>query len=79
MSQLQKTLCPLKRKQKGRHGFLYEHSLQHHVESHSSLLDRSLHFFSNPDTHWGSFFGNAIAARLVVWCGCHRVGDEIFI
>jgi hypothetical protein len=59
MSQTENALSA-RRKQKGRHGFLYEHSLS--ITSSLILLSWIvLYIFSNPDTHWGSFFGNAIA------------------
>jgi hypothetical protein len=47
-------------KHRRKRGFLHEHSL-----SIASILILSLwigfYIFSNPSTHWGSFFGNAIA------------------
>jgi hypothetical protein len=59
MSQPQ-TAPPTKSKHKHRRGFLYEHSLS--ITSILILLSWIvLYIFSNPSTHWGSFFGNAIA------------------
>lgn len=48
------------KKQRNKHGFLHEHSLS--IASSLILLTwLVLYFFSNPSTHAGSFFGNAIA------------------
>src|ERR1700735_3471561 len=59
MSQTQ-AVPPMKRKRFHRRGFFYEHSLS--ITSILILLSWIvLYIFSNPSTHWGSFFGNAIA------------------
>ena len=51
------TLAPRHRRKRG---FLYEHSLS--IASISILAVWIVSYtFSNPSTHWGSFFGNAIA------------------
>lgn len=47
-------------KRRRKRGFLYEHSLS--IASISILcVWIGFYIFSNPSTHWGSFFGNAIA------------------
>jgi hypothetical protein len=49
-----------KRKRNHRRGFFHEHSLS--IASILILLTWVvLYIFSSPETHWGSFFGNAIA------------------
>jgi hypothetical protein len=59
MSQTQSAL-PVTHKTRRKRGFLHEHSLS--VASIVILtLWLFLYIFSNPGTHWGSFFGNAIA------------------
>jgi hypothetical protein len=59
MSQTQ-TALPPKRKRSRRRGFFHEHSLS--ITSILILLSWIvLYIFANPSTHWGSFFGNAIA------------------
>lgn len=59
MSQTQSAPVPRK-KQESKHGFLHEHSLS--IASSLILLTwLVLYLFSNPSTHAGSFFGNAIA------------------
>ncbi len=46
--------------EKARDSFLYKHSLSI-ISSAILLIWIVLYFPANPDTHWGSFFGNAIA------------------
>jgi len=60
MNEPTQTLQRAVEKRLRKHGFLYEHSLS--IASISILLVWiGSYIFSNPSTHWGSFFGNAIA------------------
>ena len=66
--------APAARKNHRKRGFLHEHSLS--IASISILIVWIVAYvFSNPSTHLGSFFGNAIAD----WSGVvvDRPGDQI--
>jgi len=60
MNEVSQTRKGMAQQRRGNRGFFHEHSL-----SIASIAIMCLwigsYIFSNPSTHWGSFFGNAIA------------------